>query len=440
MIFPSEGTPFAALHGSSEGRWPRICELATAVPQQLALLSMHTSPLAQPGRSRDAGGMNVYIHALAQALGKRGNTVDIFTRWTDPTLPQIIALAPRVRLIHIAAGPVATVPKDHLLPLTADFARGIAGFVGEAHYTAIHSHYWLSGVAGLTLAHQWQVPHLAMFHTLARVKEHAQPGVAEPPLRGAWEERIMWGSDGVVVATPDERTQIARFYGAPPERLHVIPCGVDMTRFTPGDRARARTQLADRLHLGTGPVLLAVGRLDPLKGADLLVQMLPQLTAGAHLVLLGGDETDAERAHLRARATELGAATRIRFVDAAPQDQLPAYYRAADLLVVASHYESFGMVAVEALACGTPVVAARVGGLPYIVQDGRNGALVPQRTPAAFAHTLNALLADPQGLASLAGRARASVVRFGWANVAAKVNALKCSMAKPAFPESALAE
>jgi D-inositol-3-phosphate glycosyltransferase len=401
---------------------------------------MHTSPLAQPGGSRDAGGMNVYLRELARALGQRGTAVDLFTRWTDPTLPQIISLDPHVRLIHIAAGPTAPVAKADLLPLAPDFAQGIARFAPEVPYAAIHSHYWLSGVAGADLARRWGLPHVTMFHTLARVKEHAQPGASEPAQRAQWESRLLWNSDAVVVATPDERTQIARFYGAPLDHLHVIPCGIDLARFTPGDRAAARDRLAKQLRLGSGPIILAVGRLDPLKGAELLVQMLPQMSADATLVLVGGDATDPERARLVRLVGDLGIAPRLRFVDAVPQAHLPAYYRAADLLAVASHYESFGMVAVEALACGTPVVAARVGGLPYIVRDGVNGALVAERTPAAFARTIDALLSDRARLARLAANARSSVRRFDWGTIAAQVASLSTDLVQAAPPEALLAE
>lgn len=424
---PNAAIDPAMLLGSSEGRWPRICErhdLPGAA--RVAMLSLHTSPLAALGRSRDAGGMNVYVRELAKHLGRRGINVDIFTRWTDPTLDQIIPLGTRARLIHIPAGPVAPLPKNDLYPHVAAFADGIDCFAvtERAEYDVIHSHYWLSGVAGLALARRWGAPHVVMFHTLARLKQAARPEECEPPLRGAEERRIIAQSDRVIVATADEREQIARLYGNTRGHLRIVPCGVDLGRFTPAGRTAARAHLRRALHLGDEPVILYVGRLDPLKGAELLVRAWAAMRERATLLIVGGDARDPERPRLRALARQLGVDHRIRFVDAAPQDELPAYYRAADLLAVASHYESFGLVAVEALASGTPVIAPRVGGLPAIVQDGVNGALVCHRTPAHFAARLDALLAAPAHLATLRANARPSIRHLSWHGVADAVSAL----------------
>jgi D-inositol-3-phosphate glycosyltransferase len=432
---PTAGSPLA-LHQSSEGRWPRICERVDLPgARRVALLSLHTSPLAMPGRSRDAGGMNVYVRELAKHLGRRGVTVDIFTRWTDPNLPQILPLGTRARLIHIPAGPIAPLPKNDLYAHTAAFASGIDCFAvtERAEYDVIHSHYWLSGVAGLDLARRWGAPHVAMFHTLARLKQAARPAEREMPLRAEEERRIIAESHRVIVATDDERAQIARLYGAPRCHLRIIPCGVDLAHFTPTGSTEAREQLRQALHLGAEPMLLYVGRLDPLKGAEVLVRAMPLLREQATLVLLGGDAHDPERQRLRALARDLGIAQRIRYADAVPHDALPAYYRAADLLAVASHYESFGMVAVEALACGTPVIAPAVGGLPSIIRDGENGALLCQRTPAQFAAHIDALLASPQHMADLRAQARPSIRHLGWPAIAATVNALYNDVCAPEF-------
>lgn len=417
----------APLLTSSEGRWPRICA-RQGLPHEtrVAMMSLHTSPLAELGRSRDAGGMNVYVRELAQHLGRRGTAVDIFTRWTDPHLPQILSLGMGARLIHIPAGPIAPVHKNDLFHYASTFAAGIDCFAisNRLDYHVIHSHYWLSGVAGLNLAQRWGAPHLMMFHTLARLKQMARPAEQESPVRIAQEGRIIAESDLVIVATEDERAQIARLYGNAGCHLRIIPCGVDLGRFTPEDRAADRARLRQQWHLGSEPMLLYVGRLDPLKGAELLVRSLGAMRQAATLVLVGGDARDPERARLVALVEGLGLAERIRFVDAAPQATLSSFYRAADLLVVASHYESFGLVAVEALACGTPVLAPRVGGLPTIVQDGVNGALVCQRTPEHFAERLDALLGDPARLAALAANARPSVRRFSWHAIAVQVSDL----------------
>jgi D-inositol-3-phosphate glycosyltransferase len=412
---------------SSEGRWPRICELRER-PRELrvAMLCLHTSPLAALGRSRDAGGMNVYVRELARHLGRRGVSVDIFTRWTDPDQPQIVPLGTSARVIHIPAGPIMPIPKLDLFGVTQHFADSLECFAVSERldYHVIHSHYWLSGVAGQILARRWGAPHAIMFHTLARLKQHARPEEQEPPLRGEQERRLLASADAVVVATDDERMQIARLYGIARRDLHIIPCGVDLRRFSPAGRPESRARLAASLHLGDDPVILSVGRLDPLKGPDLLLRTLAALRHRATLVVVGGHEHDPERARLASLAEGLGIARRMRFVDAVPQDALPDYYRAADLLAIASHYESFGLVAVEALACGTPVVAPAVGGLPAIVRHGFNGLLVAQRCVPSLAHQIDALLEDPDRLAALREGARPSVLRLGWTAVADSVSAL----------------
>ncbi len=436
---PSAASPFALLQASSEGRWPRICERHQSPGvARVAMLSFHTSPLAALGRSRDAGGMNVYVRELAKHLGRRGITVDVFTRWTDPSLPQILPLGTRARLIHIPAGPLAPLHKNDLYPHIPAFVSGIDCFAvtERAEYDVIHSHYWLSGVAGLDLAERWGAPHLVMFHTLARLKQAARPEEQEPAMRGIEEQRIIAESDRVIVATADERAQIKRLYGATCGKISIIPCGVELGRFTPAGRDQARARLRRALHLGDAPVILYVGRLDPLKGAELLVRAQAHLRERATLVLVGGDARDPERPRLRALARDLGVTHHIRFVDSVPQDALPNYYRAADLLAVASHYESFGLVAVEALACGTPVIAPSVGGLPSIIHDGVNGALVCRRTPEQFAARLDALLSDPAQMAELRANARPSVLHFSWHAVADAVSACYDALA---LPELALA-
>lgn len=410
----------------SEGRWPRICELSGRPGEtRVAMVSMHTSPLAQLGKSRDAGGMNVYVRELARALGRLGISVDCFTRWTDPSLPQILPLGSRARLIHIPAGPISPLHKDELYAHLPQFVAGIECFAvtERTDYHLIHSHYWLSGVAGDDLAQRWGAPHLTMFHTLARLKQHARPEEVETALRIDQERRVIASADRMIVATEDERSQITRLYGAARSRLRIVPCGVDLAKFTPENRAEARATLSDRLGLTDVPIILFVGRLDPLKGADLLLDALARMQTPAQLVLVGGDEADPERARLRDLTYSLGIADRVRLVDAAPQEELPAYYRAADLLAVASHYESFGLVAVEALACGTPVIAPRVGGLPAIVHDGENGALLDFRSPLLYAERLDALLADTEALHQMHQNARQSVLRFRWSNVARDIAA-----------------
>jgi D-inositol-3-phosphate glycosyltransferase len=399
------------------------------------MLSLHTSPLARLGRSRDAGGMNVYVRQLSRELGRGGMLVDVFTRWTDPSEPLIEPLGDGARLIRVQAGPVAPLSTGELAPHVDEFVRRVIRFASlQGHpYDLVHSHYWLSGVAGMKLAREWDVPHVTMFHTVERLKGERLGAPA--PLTAAGEHRaeheglIAATADCVTVATAHERDQLRRLYGLCAAHMEVIPCGVDLRNFTAGSPERRR---AARAALGLGddaPILLAVCRLDPIKGTDLLLESVAAMRTRATVVLVGGNpESDPELERLRLRAAELGIADRVRLPGAEPQERLPLYYQAADLLVVCSRYESFGLVAVEALACGTPVVAAHVGGLPSIVRDGENGLLIPWRCPGAFAERIDALLEDPPRLARLRAAARPSVVRFDWQRIGDQVRAVYQSL------------
>ncbi|MGO8947842.1 MAG: glycosyltransferase [Ktedonobacterales bacterium] len=394
------------------------------------MISLHTSPLAQLGRTRDAGGMNVYIRGLARELGSGSMYVDIFTRRTDPSLPPIEWLNDQVRLIHIPAGPETNLPPSELFPYVEDFMRRVAHFSNrqEHDYDIVHSHYWLSAVAGLSLAHLWDVPHVTMFHTVERLKGmqygHQTTATAASLLRMEREGHIAASVDQIVVSTEHEREQLHKLYGLPYSLLSIIPCGVDLEAFSPGsasERLAARTLVAP----GSTPMLLFVGRLDPIKGLDLLLESVALMRTPARLTIVGGNPAgDPEVERLRERARELGLRERVFFPGAVPQTELCRYYRAADALVVASRYESFGLAAVESLACGTPVAAAQVGGLPSIVREGENGILVRWRCPEYFAERLDALLADSAGLARMSAHARSSVQRFDWRRIGDKVRTL----------------
>jgi D-inositol-3-phosphate glycosyltransferase len=387
---------------------------------RVAMLSLHTSPLAPLGKTSDAGGMNVYVRELARELGKRGLIVDIFTRWTDPTTPRILSLGEHARIVHIKAGPIAKLHKNDLFQHIPEFVRRVQQFAQhEGHsYNVIHSHYWLSGVAGITLAEAWDIPHITMFHTLARLKQQARPEEVESPLRVEYEGRIIASVDRIAVATPHERDQIARIYGICPQKMIVVPCGVDLNHFKPLDRKQARASLG----LNGKPTLLFVGRPDPLKGGDLLIRTARLLRQPATVVMVGGNlDGDPELERLQAQAHAEGAEEDIHFIGAVPQEELPTYYNAADVMVVPSHYESFGLVAVEALACGTPVVASKVGGLQYIVQDNENGYLIPWRCAGLFAEKIDAVLSDSALLEQFRSAARPSVTRYSWRAVAAQI-------------------
>ncbi len=386
----------------------------------IAMLSVHTSPLDSPGRTRDAGGMNVYMRELAHELGKRRTTVDIFTRWTNEQQPRIVQLSPSVRVIHIKAGPLAPIAKQDLYEYLPTFTQRIDEFRrGEAtEYDILHSHYWLSGVAAMRLAQRWHIPHVTMFHTLGRLKQLARPGEPEPPLRLDMERRLISQADCIIATTNDERMQMIRHCGAAASRIHVIPCGVDLKHFVAQNKQRARQELGLQQER---PVLLFVGRLDPFKGPDLLLRAASLMEEDAQVVIVGGKLTgDEELQQLRALATDLNISRRVKFLGARARKEMPMIYSAADVTVLPSYHESFGLVAVESLACDTPVVATRAGGLTSIVQHAETGYLVP-RCPGFFAERLDALLRDPGLLAEMQSKARASVLQFSWKNIASQM-------------------
>lgn len=389
----------------------------------IAMLSVHTSPLAAPGSVKDAGGMNVYIRELARELGRSQFTVDIFTRRTHPDQPEIVYLAPRVRVIHVEAGPAAPVSKHDLYPYLSAFTRHIEDFASrEQHaYDLLHSHYWLSGVAAQRLARRWHVPHVTMFHTLAHLKQLANPADVEPTLRLEMERQLIQHVDRIIAPTCDEYTQIVRHCGATSSQVEIIPCGVDLSRFVPCDRQQARTRLGLR---ADQPVLLFVGRLDPFKGPDLLLKAAAMMQQQAQVVIVGGNAAgDPEIEQLRRLACELDIQQRVHFLGARSQEELPAIYSAADVTVVPSYHESFGMAAVESLACGTPVVATRAGGLMTVIRHGETGYLVP-RCPGFFAERLDSLLGDSASLDAMRAAARPSILQYSWQSVAALMGAV----------------
>ena len=383
----------------------------------VAMLSMHTSPLDMPGSTREAGGLNVYINQLARELGQSQNVIDIFTRRTNKHIPKIVQITPQVRVIHIQAGPSVPIQKHQLYQYTADFARRIDEFRRNENtqYDVLHSHYWLSGAAALHLSHRWDIPHIIMFHTLAHLKQLANPDEAEPLIRLEMERRLIQQADCIIASTNDERIQIIRHCGSTPGQVRVIPCGIDLKLFRPQD------QLQARIKLGLGPlepVLLFVGRLDPFKGPDLLLRSAAMMEEKAQIVIVGGKSSrDKDTLQLKELARQLKISKRVRFIDAQPQYKLPIIYSAADVTVVPSYHESFGLAAVKSLACSTPVVATRAGGLTTVVQNQETGFLVP-RSPGFFAERLDSLLQNPTILKEMSRAARPSVLQFSWKNVA----------------------
>jgi D-inositol-3-phosphate glycosyltransferase len=368
------------------------------VKLSVAMLSVHTCPLAALG-GKETGGMNVYVRQVARELGRMGVHVDVFTRSQNSTIPRVVELGPGARVVHLPAGPEAPMPREALHRHLDEFAAGVEGFAREQdlRYDLIHSHYWLSGVAGLRLREAWGTPLVQMFHTLGRLKNAVaqSPAELEPSLRINEEARIVAQADRIVAANVVERAHLVWYYGARTDRIAVIPCGVDTDLFQPMDPAKAK----DLLELPPDPLLLYVGRLQPIKGLETLLEAMVAVPAPADLLIVGGDQDEPENGHgwaLRQQVTSLGLDRRVRFLRSQPQRRLRLFYAAADATVMPSYYESFGMVALEAMACGSPVVASRVGGLTTTVQDGVTGRLVPEGDPAALASAITGLVGSPE--------------------------------------------
>ncbi len=395
--------------------------LPQRAPRRVAVVSVHTSPLDQPGAG-DAGGMNVYVVEVSRRLAARGIAVDVFTRATSSDLPPVVEMSPGVTVRHVSAGPFEGLGKEELPAQLCAFTAGVLREEAQhepGHYDVVHSHYWLSGQVGWLARDRWRVPLIHTAHTLAKVKNAAlaDGDRPEPRLRVIGEEQVVAEADRLVANTADEARQLVEHYGADPRRTLVVPPGVDLDRFTPGDRAAARRALgvpADAV------VLAFVGRIQPLKAPDLLLaaaaRMLaddPALRARLQVHVVGapsGSGLEAPR-QLEELAASLGIADLVRFLPPQAPDRLALHYRAADVAVVPSHSESFGLVALEAQACGTPVVAAAVGGLPTAVRDGVSGVLVGSRDPAAYAAAVRAVLARRP---LLAAGARRHAAAFSW--------------------------
>ena len=384
---------------------------------KVAYLSMHTSPLLQPG-SGDAGGMNVYIDQLSRTMAARGVEVDVFTRREALHDAEVVDVVPGYRVVHVEAGPPHPVPLSSLPRYVRTFANAVETKLRSDPPQILHSHYWLSGWAGLLVKRSLGIPLANSFHTLGRVKEgNRRPD--DPPeslLRIAAEHEVIEGSDCVMASTPAEAAELLEHYRADPNRLCTSPPGVDHRVFRPGSRRSARR----RLGLGPGPVILFVGRIQPLKGVDVLLEAFATIARfhpQATLLVVGGPsgpKGQRELAILRHRAVALGVAGRVKLYGPMPHGLLADFYRAADLLAVPSRAESFGLVAAEAQACGTPVVAAKVGGLVYVVDDGVTGVLVDGWDPADYAEVLDRLLSDEGLRKKMSEAAVIWAKRFSW--------------------------
>jgi D-inositol-3-phosphate glycosyltransferase len=392
--------------------------------RRVAMISYHTSPLASLG-GRDTGGMNVYVRQLSRELGQRGFLVDVFTRRQEPSIPDVVQADENVRVVHLSAGPPRPIEKARLHQHLGEFEENLLRFAAveggrEPAYDLLHSHYWLSGSVALRLQKRWEIPHVTMFHTLGEVKNRARVTEHEAPLRIRVERQLAVEADRIVCASQHERHLLARLYDADPDQIAVVPCGVDLDLFQPQDKETSRRALG----LSDERIILFVGRIEPLKGIDILINAVAQLAEESdfYVLIVGGDKRSRRQvSHLQELASDLGIGERVCFLGAVDHEKLPLYYNAADVCVVPSYYESFGLVALEAMACGTPVVASRVGGLTGTVKDGETGYLISWRCPEPFAERLELLL-DNETLRRHFGEAAREVVeRYRWANVAEAV-------------------
>ncbi len=401
------------------------------------MLSVHTCPLAALG-GKETGGMNVYVRELCRQLGRQGVLVDIYTRQQDPEAPHVKEIWPGVRIIHLPAGPIRAYPKGEVYNHLPEFVAGLRQFVAEdgVVYDLIHSHYWLSGWVARELKRDWNVPIIHMFHTLGRMKDAVARTAAEREvdIRDRVEQEIMHFADHIVAATPLDKEQMLSLYDADAAKISVIPCGVDLDMFRPIPRQEAKAYLggpiADR------KMILFVGRLDPVKGLDTLLEAICELAHRSHdaagrvcLAVIGGDAESASEAMNNADCLDdlkarFDLSDLVVFLGSRAQDTLAYYYSAAEVCVMPSRYESFGMVALEAMACGTPVIASRVGGLMFTVQDGITGFLVPEGDPKALAAKLELILADPALRDRLGQQALVAARSFTWESVAERVAAL----------------
>jgi D-inositol-3-phosphate glycosyltransferase len=393
---------------------------------QVAMVSVHTCPLARLG-SRETGGMNVYIRELSRRLGARGVAVDVFTRMQDRDVPQIVEFGENVRVIHLPAGPTTSMDKYDVVEHLPDFLDGVAEFRLRSgrRYDIVHSHYWLSSPVAVSLSRQWRAPLVTMFHTLGRMKNRVshEGSETESEERIAIERQTMLASDRIVAVSPADMEQMLDHYEAPESRLRVVPGGVDSTLFAPFPRDAARALLG----LGNEPLVLFVGRIQRLKGIDLLLGSFRRLLADwkvgplPRLMVVGGDSSSedgdpetVELSRMKRLASELGVADRVSFKGAVPHLELPRHYSAADIVVVPSLYESFGLVALESMACGTPVVASAVGGLRGTVRHGKTGLLVKGRSEEQFASAMATLLLDDELRSRMSRGAVEAAGAYSW--------------------------
>lgn len=405
-----------------------------ATDLHIAMLSVHTCPLATLG-GKETGGMNVYVRDLSQELARRGHHVDVYTRSQNPDIPRISQkLGAGVRVIHVPAGPERPYDKHRVYDHLPQFVDGVLAQAeaDRVQYDVLHSHYWLSGAAARELRRSWGAPIVHMFHTLGKMKNvvaQKRPGEQETSRRVAVERDIVDFADALIASTPAEEGQLTQLYGADPRKIYVISPGVDTDRFHPIPAAHAKERIGIRSDCR---IILFVGRIEPLKGIDHLlgaiarvVDQLPELREGICVPIIGGEphriDEDDEMVRLQELRKELGIRDVVTFLGSKNQDTLQYYYSAAEMVVMPSDYESFGMVALEAMACGTPVIASDVGGLAFLVKDGRTGYRVPAGDTEALTDRIVHLLTDELSRRRIGQRAECWAQSYAWPNIAEQI-------------------
>jgi D-inositol-3-phosphate glycosyltransferase len=426
------------------GRLPEVDAVPRRVPRRIATISVHTSPLEQPGTG-DAGGLNVYVVEVAKRLAARGVEVEIFTRAVTRDAPAVQELAPGVLVRHVPAGPFEELDKSGLPARLCEFTLGVLrteAAYAPGRYDLVHGHYWLSGHVGAVAKERWGVPLVQSMHTLGKVKNAAlaRGDTREPDTRLRGEADVVAAADRLVANTDEEARQLTGLYGADPAKVWTVNPGVDLSVFRPGPAKAARRRLGLP---GDGPVIVFAGRIQPLKAPDVVLHAAaallrddPALAATLTVAFVGGPSGTgrANPDQLAEASQALGIGHVVRVEPPCPQSELADWYRAATVVMVPSYSESFGLVAVEAQACGTPVIAASVGGLRTAVQDGVSGILVDGHDPARYAGALRRLFASPRLHARLARGAVEHASRFGWAGTVDRLLAVYCAAMDAAVP------
>jgi D-inositol-3-phosphate glycosyltransferase len=403
---------------------------------RIAMLSIHSSPLGELGTA-DTGGMSVYIRELSQELGRAGHSIDIYTCADSGRLSPELFLSENVRLIHLGIGYNGHVTKSTLFGHLSEVFLSLEEYVrrNKVCYDLIHSHYWLSGRVGRLAQDRWYTPHVVMFHTTGVAKRVACGQEREPLLRLIAERRLAHSSDRILAATEREKELLVRYFRMPGEKIGVVPCGVDLERFQPVSRDLARKELGlpnDQF------VVLYVGRFAPVKGLERLVAAASHLRSRRELsfLIIGGEGRKARSsAELSRLAQRASVEDIVRLQGRVEHELLPLYYSAADVLVIPSYYESFGLVALESLACGTPVIATRVGAMDTLIQDGKTGLLVESPSPRSFASAIEGFIVASSTGGLSQEEIRATVLAYSWSNVASAVITEYAGVAQPCCPQ-----